>query len=183
MRIYSSKSNSMRKLLFTHSRTHAHALYIIKKHEHYTTLEKASLNKWVLRRDLKVDSEEVSCKDFGREFQALAIAEEGERSPYLRFLFGTWRSFLEEERNVREGLYLDRESDMYWGREFSKWRYAKRANLYWILKERGSQWSCIKRGVMWSRLRFFSTRRAALFWTRWRRRSWSEAIPEKEELQ
>ena len=65
-----------------------------------------------------MDSEEVSCKDFGREFQALAIAEEGERSPYLRFLLGTWRSFLEEERNVREGLYLDRESEMYWEESF-----------------------------------------------------------------
>ena len=33
-----------------------------------------------------MESEEVSCKDWGREFQALAMAEEGERSPYLRFL-------------------------------------------------------------------------------------------------
>ena len=72
-------SNSMHKLLFTHSRTHTHALYLLKQ-QHYTTLEKASLNKWVLRRDLKLESEEVSCKDFGREFQALTIVDEGERS-------------------------------------------------------------------------------------------------------
>ena len=40
-----------------------------------------------------MESEEVSCKDFGREFQALAIAEEGERSQYLRFFFWNMKEF------------------------------------------------------------------------------------------
>ena len=52
----------------------------------YVVAEKASLNKWVFRWDLQVEREEVSHKDLEREFQALAIVEEGERSPYLRFL-------------------------------------------------------------------------------------------------
>ena len=46
--------------------------------------EKASSNKWVLRQDLKVDTEEVSRKDSGRVFQVIAIAGEEDWLPYLK---------------------------------------------------------------------------------------------------
>ena len=67
-------------------------------------LGNASVNKCVLRRDLKIEFFGELRRNRGSEFHALGIAEEGDLWPDFNDFRGTQRSFSDEERRLREGL-------------------------------------------------------------------------------
>jgi hypothetical protein len=68
-------------------------------------LQKADLNKCVLRFDLKVCKLEEERMLEGREFQGSGAATEKDLCPYdLRLKLGRWRRISDEERRFLEGV-------------------------------------------------------------------------------
>ncbi len=102
-----------------------------------------------MRRDLKMGSDVNIWMSCGSAFQSLGAERLKDLSPMVdRRAGGVERREAEEDRSVWEGVYISRSSVGYGGARL--WRALNvRSRLSKSIQKRtGSQWSCLRMGVM-----------------------------------
>jgi len=137
------------------------------------------LKRWVFNARRKEGCESMSLISVGRLCQTSGPLTENARRPNYVLVRQTTADLVVDDRSWRWcalGLNTTR-SLRYGGERWWKILYINVATLKVIRNFIGSQWSCLRAGVMWDRRLRPRMSRAAACWTRWRGASVDEGRP------
>jgi len=143
------------------------------------------LKRWVFNARRNEGCESMSLMSVGRLFQTSGPLTENACRPNCVLVRRMTADLVVDDRSwcwCALGLNATR-SLRYGGERLWKILYINVASLKVIRNFIGSQWSCLRAGVMWDRRLRPRMSRAAAFWTRWRGASVDAGRPTSTELQ